>query len=183
MPSELPGEDLALCPTCGTQYDTPSDQHPSKCTICEVGPPYCSKSLSHQYSCTRPFVSSSEKQRCSPSAGSAPIRTSCRSDLDLTPQGEGQAQERMEARCSRRKDLEHIHGPKGSSGTLFVRYLLTYLCKLGIGERAMLIKTPQGNVLWDCFAYLGDETIEFVSDLGPRTPPLVDKNRSTRTAA
>jgi len=37
MPSKLPGEDLALCPTCGTQYDVPLDKHPSKCTICEVG--------------------------------------------------------------------------------------------------------------------------------------------------
>jgi len=47
----------------------------------------------------------------------------------------------------------------------------------------MLIKTTHGNVLWDCFAYLGDETIEFVSDPGPRTPSPIDKNRSIRTAA
>ncbi|KAL2135519.1 hypothetical protein VTI74DRAFT_8250 [Chaetomium olivicolor] len=32
--------------------------------------------------------------------------------------------------------------------------------KFAIGERAILIRTPGGNVLWDCFTYLDDETVE-----------------------
>lgn len=35
-----------------------------------------------------------------------------------------------------------------------------------IGERAFLIQTPQGNVLWDCVALLDQATIHRVRDLG-----------------
>ena len=35
--------------------------------------------------------------------------------------------------------------------------------QLGIGERAILIKTPNGNVLWDLFSYLDKPLIDFVS--------------------
>ncbi|KAJ6781099.1 hypothetical protein PWT90_00680 [Aphanocladium album] len=31
---------------------------------------------------------------------------------------------------------------------------------VGIGQRATLIKTPKGNILWDCITFLDDETIE-----------------------
>ncbi|TKX23442.1 hypothetical protein C1H76_4510 [Elsinoe australis] len=34
--------------------------------------------------------------------------------------------------------------------------------KLGIGERASLIKTPHGNIIWDCFAYLSQDLVDFV---------------------
>jgi glyoxylase-like metal-dependent hydrolase (beta-lactamase superfamily II) len=36
----------------------------------------------------------------------------------------------------------------------------------GIGQRALLVQTPAGNVLWDCITYLDDETIEAVRALG-----------------
>jgi glyoxylase-like metal-dependent hydrolase (beta-lactamase superfamily II) len=36
----------------------------------------------------------------------------------------------------------------------------------GIGQRAHLIQTPAGNVLWDCIAYLDDATIAQINDLG-----------------
>lgn len=36
------------------------------------------------------------------------------------------------------------------------------LGKFGIGERAMLLRTEHGNVLWDLFAYLDEATIEKV---------------------
>jgi glyoxylase-like metal-dependent hydrolase (beta-lactamase superfamily II) len=35
-----------------------------------------------------------------------------------------------------------------------------------IGQRAYLIQTAQGNVLWDCVSYLDDATIEQVRQLG-----------------
>jgi len=38
--------------------------------------------------------------------------------------------------------------------------------KFGIGQRCILIETPQGNVLWDCITYLDDETIELISGKG-----------------
>ena len=36
----------------------------------------------------------------------------------------------------------------------------------GIGQRALLLRTPQGNVLWDCLALLDDATETLVRALG-----------------
>jgi glyoxylase-like metal-dependent hydrolase (beta-lactamase superfamily II) len=36
----------------------------------------------------------------------------------------------------------------------------------GIGPEIFLIQTPAGNVLWDCFAYLDEATVERVSHVG-----------------
>ncbi|ORY68600.1 metallo-beta-lactamase family protein [Pseudomassariella vexata] len=38
--------------------------------------------------------------------------------------------------------------------------------KVGIGQRAILIKTPKGNVLWDCITLLDDETVENIKGMG-----------------
>ncbi|RYP05092.1 hypothetical protein DL764_004053 [Monosporascus ibericus] len=38
--------------------------------------------------------------------------------------------------------------------------------KVGIGQRAILVRTPRGNVLWDCVTLLDDETAEKIRDLG-----------------
>jgi glyoxylase-like metal-dependent hydrolase (beta-lactamase superfamily II) len=37
---------------------------------------------------------------------------------------------------------------------------------LGIGQRALLVRTPDGNVLWDCVGYLDDDAVARVRDLG-----------------
>ncbi|HEX8361228.1 MAG TPA: hypothetical protein VF613_14030 [Longimicrobium sp.] len=38
--------------------------------------------------------------------------------------------------------------------------------RFAIGQRALLVSTPAGNVLWDCIALLDDATIDIVSALG-----------------
>jgi len=38
--------------------------------------------------------------------------------------------------------------------------------KAGIGQRAFLVRTPEGNLLWDCVPLLDDETVERVKSLG-----------------
>lgn len=38
--------------------------------------------------------------------------------------------------------------------------------KFGIGQRCVLLETDEGNVLWDCIAYLDDETVEAVKAKG-----------------
>lgn len=35
-----------------------------------------------------------------------------------------------------------------------------------IGQRALLVQTDQGNVLWDCITYLDDQTVQAVQALG-----------------
>ncbi|EJU03717.1 hypothetical protein DACRYDRAFT_64746 [Dacryopinax primogenitus] len=38
--------------------------------------------------------------------------------------------------------------------------------RFGIGQRAILIRTGKGNILWDCVAYLDEATITAVKELG-----------------
>ncbi|PTB63153.1 hypothetical protein BBK36DRAFT_1171953 [Trichoderma citrinoviride] len=38
--------------------------------------------------------------------------------------------------------------------------------KFAIGQRAILIRTPEGNILWDCITLLDDETIDRIKQLG-----------------
>ncbi|WIG60091.1 MAG: uncharacterized protein OJF49_002839 [Ktedonobacterales bacterium] len=38
--------------------------------------------------------------------------------------------------------------------------------KVGIGEHAHLLQTPQGNVLWDCIAYFDDATVREIQARG-----------------
>jgi hypothetical protein len=38
--------------------------------------------------------------------------------------------------------------------------------QLGIGERAILLQTPSGNILWDLIAYLDDATVDFIKEKG-----------------
>jgi hypothetical protein len=40
------------------------------------------------------------------------------------------------------------------------------LPRFGIGQRAMLVRTPNGNILWDCIALLDRGTVELVKALG-----------------
>ena len=36
----------------------------------------------------------------------------------------------------------------------------------GIGQRALLVRTPTGNLLWDCIALLDDATAAIITALG-----------------
>jgi glyoxylase-like metal-dependent hydrolase (beta-lactamase superfamily II) len=38
--------------------------------------------------------------------------------------------------------------------------------KFAIGQRALLLRTPHGNVLWDCIALLDDATVTLINGLG-----------------
>ncbi|WP_457809084.1 MBL fold metallo-hydrolase [Kushneria sp. EE4] len=38
--------------------------------------------------------------------------------------------------------------------------------KFGIGQRALLLQTPHGNVLWDCLSLLDDATVHLINGLG-----------------
>jgi glyoxylase-like metal-dependent hydrolase (beta-lactamase superfamily II) len=38
--------------------------------------------------------------------------------------------------------------------------------KVGIGQRGLLVQTPEGNFLWDCFGYIDDAGVEAVRSRG-----------------
>ena len=43
---------------------------------------------------------------------------------------------------------------------------ITTAPKFAIGQRAMLVETPQGNVLWDCISLIDDETVAALQERG-----------------
>ncbi|GJJ07789.1 hypothetical protein Clacol_001994 [Clathrus columnatus] len=45
-------------------------------------------------------------------------------------------------------------------------YTIATQPKLGIGQRAHLIRTPQGNIVWDLVAYIDDDTVNKINELG-----------------
>lgn len=45
-------------------------------------------------------------------------------------------------------------------------YELIMAPSFAIGQRALLVLTPQGNILWDCIALLNEPTIEFINSKG-----------------
>src|SRR4051812_12320030 len=47
----------------------------------------------------------------------------------------------------------------------------------GIAQRAILARTPAGNVLWDCLALIDDATVDFLNGLGG----VVGSRSPTRT--
>src|SRR3954471_24288635 len=38
--------------------------------------------------------------------------------------------------------------------------------KFGIGQRALIVRSPGGNVLWDCISLIDDGTVQAVRSLG-----------------
>lgn len=38
--------------------------------------------------------------------------------------------------------------------------------KIAIGQRCILIRTPAGNVLWDCVTFIDDDTISYIKSQG-----------------
>eukprot|EP01027_Heterolobosea_sp_BB2_P027075 GEZU01042277.1.p1 GENE.GEZU01042277.1~~GEZU01042277.1.p1 ORF type:complete len:297 (+),score=80.49 GEZU01042277.1:136-1026(+) len=38
--------------------------------------------------------------------------------------------------------------------------------KIAIGQRALLVRTPAGNILWDCISYVDEDTVKRINELG-----------------
>ena len=43
---------------------------------------------------------------------------------------------------------------------------ITTFPQFGIGQRAQLLRTPQGNILWDCISLIDQATVELINGLG-----------------
>lgn len=86
--------------------------------------------------------------------GACPI---CEDARQYVPHDEGQVWLTWdEVREARRADIRDDHGILGIGSDP----------GFAIGQRALLVKSNAGNVLWDCLAYLDDEIVERVSAEG-----------------
>jgi len=65
---------------------------------------------------------------------------------------------------NKHKNLFHaVDAPRTSEAQLLA---IRTEPQLAIGQSAYLVRTPQGNVLWDCITYLDDETVEAIREYG-----------------
>ncbi len=64
--------------------------------------------------------------------------------------------------------LARLHGAHTNTLTELIPGITSIATtpKVGIGERALLLRTPAGNLLWDCVAYLDGATVEAIQRLG-----------------
>ena len=81
----------------------------------------------------------------------------CEDPRQYVPADEGQVWQRWdEFRAGHRAEIRDDNGILGIGCTP----------EFAIGQRALLVKSSAGNVLWDCITYLDDEVVERVTDEG-----------------
>ncbi|KAF2750631.1 hypothetical protein M011DRAFT_395519 [Sporormia fimetaria CBS 119925] len=137
--------DLAICITCGTQYDAPLSSPPKQCRICEdprqYVPPY--GQLWTSLSSAQPHMQNT-----------------------LTPCSTNPAITFLTTTANPSSPSLH---PSLSSGKPISASLLPGLPAqkvLGIGQRAILLQTPNGNILWDCLSFLSPSTVSEIQEKG-----------------
>jgi hypothetical protein len=83
--------------------------------------------------------------------------TICEDEREFTPPG-GQAWTTMAA-----LRFTHLNAWRQYEPDLFG---IGTLPSFGIAQRALLLRTPEGNILWDCITLLDDATVALVKALG-----------------
>ncbi|KAH7086680.1 hypothetical protein FB567DRAFT_496128 [Paraphoma chrysanthemicola] len=126
--------DLAICETCGTQYDVPLSHHPSSCRICDD---------------PRQYV---------PAAGQTWSSLNAEQGLQKNTFETDAKDNRIHYITTKPLSPSELPASLASSSTTRKQ--------LGIGERAILIQTTQGNVLWDLIAFIDPATIDFINSKG-----------------
>ena len=93
-----------------------------------------------------------------PPSESSPARcTICEDERQFVPLG-GQGWTTLEAMRLRHFNAWRQHEP----GLIGIGSQPTF----AIGQRALLICTPNGNVLWDCISLIDDATVTLINGLG-----------------
>ncbi|OQE26659.1 hypothetical protein PENSTE_c005G02809 [Penicillium steckii] len=84
----------------------------------------------------------------------------------IPPSGQAFSTLRTLKENSYRNEWRTIHENHQTGNHL---YSIVTKPKFGIGQRAFLLKTPHGNILWDLIAFIDSETIEKIQSLGGLT--------------
>ncbi|KAF2662821.1 hypothetical protein K491DRAFT_3458 [Lophiostoma macrostomum CBS 122681] len=127
-------DDLAICVTCGTQFDVAVSEAPATCRICDDPRQYVP--LHGQTWTTLAEAQGNQTNTFEQSSDNSNIWfiTTSPKSANFNP---------LNTAPTWSKDKQ-----------------------LGIGERAILLTTPAGNVLWDLIAYLDQDTVDFVKGKG-----------------
>ncbi|KAH8732941.1 beta-lactamase-like protein [Phaeosphaeriaceae sp. PMI808] len=126
--------DLAICETCGTQYDAPLSSHPKSCRICDD---------------PRQYVPATGQTWSSLNKEQGQQKNVFETD-----------QHDSRIHCITTEPLTPAELPASLASSTTTRK------QLGIGERAFLLQTSHGNVLWDLVAFIDSGTVEFINSKG-----------------
>ena len=95
-----------------------------------------------------------------------------------------EASERPPTQCAICEEYRQFVLPAGTSWTTLAKLRVTHKATfhdeqgilgigtspdIGIGQRALLVRTPTGNILWDCIALIDDAMVEIINALGGLT--------------
>ncbi|KAF1975773.1 hypothetical protein BU23DRAFT_588386 [Bimuria novae-zelandiae CBS 107.79] len=130
--------DLSICFTCGTQFDAPLSSPPKNCPICDDPRQYVPPTGQAWTSLNNEASTSSQRNEFITDPHDPRIHY-----ITTTPTAPSKT-----------------NMPAGLSDAT------TITKQLGIGERAILLQTEHGNVLWDLVAWLDDGTKDFIKAKG-----------------
>ncbi|KAJ4390200.1 hypothetical protein N0V85_007460 [Neurospora sp. IMI 360204] len=143
-------EQYLICTACGTQHPTTDRSSLKTCFICDDPRQFVPPSGQSftTLSNLRSSISPKYKNEFHPYKYSSP-----QEKFESSKSSSQKDEENGEATIDERKQAELIS--------------IVTTPKFGIGQRAILVKTPSGkNVLWDCVAFLDDETVSKIKQLG-----------------
>ncbi|RAL01161.1 putative metallo-beta-lactamase domain protein [Aspergillus ibericus CBS 121593] len=129
--------DLVICATCGTQYSTLTP--PPTCTICDDPRQYVPPT-------GQTWTTLRTLQTSTPTPNT-PNNNSTTTSSSTPP----------------KPKYTNILTPLPHAPEILTIHTTP---KLAIGQRAFLLCTPHGNILWDCLTYLDDRTIAHIHSLG-----------------
>ncbi|KAF2875016.1 hypothetical protein BDV95DRAFT_616229 [Massariosphaeria phaeospora] len=132
--------DLAICMTCGNQYDVPYTSPPASCRICDASNPH------------------DDPRQYVPAGGQSWTSLA----REQNQQKNTISQDPSDPRIHFISTTPKVAGtlPAGLSDSTTTRK------QLGIGQRCILLQTPAGNVLWDLIAFIDDATVETIKSKG-----------------
>ncbi|KAK3208812.1 hypothetical protein GRF29_77g2074928 [Pseudopithomyces chartarum] len=128
--------DLAICFTCGTQFSRPLSSPPPSCPICDD---------------PRQYV---------PPTGQAWTSLNNEASSQRNEFTTDKHDPRIHFITTKPIAPSHTTLPAGLSDSTSTTK------QLGIGQRAILLQTEHGNVLWDLVAWIDEETVEWVRGRG-----------------
>ena len=142
-------EDLLLCKACGTQFDVPARTPLKGCRICDVLLPVYPERIADDL-----MMQKDPRQYIPPTGQAWSSLRQLKSEGYYNKWVPDAEDKRVTSIYTEPKVL--ANDPAIGSGSA------AYRKKFGIGQRCILLETPEGNVLWDCIALLDDETFEKV---------------------
>lgn len=139
MENKAISQDLLICPACGTQFDQPASNPLPSCRICDDPRQYIPPTGQRWTSLRQELGKAGSEAH---ENHIVPLTVNINSDSTLSS-----------------PTLAKSDGQVSTTREVPDAYTIYTKPTLGIGERAILLITPHGTIMWDLITYLDDATI------------------------